>query len=116
MAILGDLEITRGDSYPITIRITSGGQPVNLTGYSFRMTADSKEAPADEETQLFQVDGVIDDPTTGVVSFQPTEDDTDLPPKPLTKPYWYEIEYTTATDRRTIAKYKLAITQDLAKS
>jgi hypothetical protein len=118
MDILGDLEITRGDSYPIpiTIRNKKTKQVVPLTGYTFVMTVDQLENPPDEETQLFQVVGIIDDPDTGVVTFQPTEDDTDLAPRPLTKPYWYEIEYTTATARKTIAKFKLAIKQDLNKT
>jgi hypothetical protein len=117
MAVLGDLTITRGDSYPIPIKLTDSitGLPLNLTGYTFVMTVDSKENPADDTTQLFQVAGIIADPTTGIVSFQPTEVNTDLTPRPLTKPYWYEIEYTTLSTRRTIAKYKLAIVQDLAK-
>lgn len=34
-----NLELYRGDSLPFSVTVTNAGNPVNLTGFQFRMTA-----------------------------------------------------------------------------
>lgn len=115
MATLGDITFYRGDSYPITltIRDKDTSDPVDITGYSFRMTVNTEKDPTSIATQLFTVDGVLDaDPTTGRVSFTPSDTDTDHP----SGTYYYDIEMTdTGGNVRTIAKYKFKLVQDISK-
>jgi len=113
--LIGEITWYRGDSYPLelTIKDKSSGLVIDLTGYSFKFTVDSKENPADETTNLFVVDGVLDgDPTTGKISFTPTASNTDLSPKD----YYYDVQMTDASNNiRTIAKGRFKITQDITK-
>lgn len=114
-ALIDDIEWFRGDSYPAEIlvqnKITEAA--VDLTGYSFKLTVDSKLNPPDASTKLFEVTGDLDaDPTSGRVSFTPTPEQTNLTPKT----YYYDIQMTDPAGHiRTIAKYKWVIVQDISK-
>ena len=114
---LGEIEIYRGDSYPIAIVVKdrSTGEPIDLTGYSFVMTCDSRKDPNDNSTQLFQVNGEVDPDqvnNTGKVTFTPTTSDTN---QEIGK-YYYDIQMTDASGHiRTIKKDKLKIVQDITK-
>lgn len=70
------MQITRfrGDTYADSFTITNAatGNVVNLTGCSFKMTLNTLKNPPDATTQVYQLIGTIDDPTTGVVNFTPT--------------------------------------------
>lgn len=117
--ILSDIEWSRGDSYPIPLRLkVKDSDPVeyvDLSGYSFLMTVDSDKDPIDVATQQFQVVGVINpDQVTNIgrVHFTPTSAQTDLPKGK----YWYDVQMIdTASYIRTIAKFKFTITQDITK-
>ena len=115
MSSLGDITFYRGDSFPLTLTIKdkNSGNPIDLTGYSFRVTVNVEKDPIDTTNQLFEVVGSLDpDPTTGRVSFTPTQSDTNQ----KSGTYYYDIEMTDdAGNVRTIAKHKFKITQDLSK-
>lgn len=114
MATLLDLvEWYRGDSYPLELIIKEkDGDPIDITGYSFILTVDTKEKPEDVSTKLFDVVGVLDgDPTTGKVSFTPSSSDTGTIGK-----YFFDIQMTDADGNiRTITKNKWTIYQDITK-
>lgn len=105
----------RGDSYPLqrTLKNNKTQAVIDLTGASFLLTVNKEENPTDDSNQLFQVAGVLnDDPTTGIVYFTPTVENTN---NPAIK-YWYDIQYTDAGGNiRTIAKGEFVITQDVTK-
>ena len=115
MATLSDITWYRGDSYPIEITIKDGDEvAIDITGYSFLMTVDSKkDPPAGDATKIFEVVGVLDaDPTTGKVSFTPSASDTDI----SKATYYYDIQMTDASSNiRTIVKNKFKIVQDITK-
>ncbi len=119
MALIGDLEWYRGDSFPITLTVKTKtvddvpGVPIDITGYTFLMTVNSVKDPTTIEHQMFQVNGVLDaDPTTGKVVFTPTTGQTDIPPAK----YYYDVQMTdNAGHVRTVAKFKLVIRQDITK-
>lgn len=115
MATLSELTIYRGDSYPTTITLIdkTTQTPVDITGYSFLLTVDKNQDPESSDTNEFQVVGELDvDPTTGKVSFTPTEDNTNL----SKGTYYFDIQMTDASGhKRTIHKNKFIITQDITK-
>lgn len=116
---LGDIDWRRGDSFPITLTVNdSDGNPIDLTGYTFKLTVNSEQDPTDTTNQQFQVVGVVDlDQVTnkGKVSFTPTASDTDLDKAT----YFYDVEMTdTSSHIRTISPYKakFKLNQDQTKS
>lgn len=113
--LIGEITWYRGDSYPLelTIKDKATGLVIDITGYSFILTIDSLDKPPDDTTKQFDVVGVLDsDPTTGKVSFTPTNVDTDLEPAT----YFYDVQMTDASSNiRTIAKDKWKLKQDISK-
>jgi hypothetical protein len=104
----------RGDTYPIELTITDvSGNPVDLSGVTFKMTVNSDKTPVDDSTKLFQVNGVLDYlPTTGKVYFTPTALNTALSPGK----YYYDIQMLSPNGNiRTLVKDEFRITQDITK-
>jgi hypothetical protein len=114
--ILGDIEMTRADSYPLilTIKSKSTGLPIDLTGYVFKLTVNSEKDPTDITHQIFQVIGVVDpDQGTnkGKVSFTPTSVNTATVGK-----FYYDIQWTVGSIVRSWnEKKKFIIPQDITK-
>ena len=116
MKLLRDIEYFRGDTEPITIKITdSEGNGIDLTGYNIRLTVDTRLEPDDTSTQLFSVVGTIDpDQTTnpGLVSFPITETESNQAPGT----YFYDIQrIDNAGHKKTLCENRFIITQDLTK-
>lgn len=114
MAIDLPLARTRGDTAPhgFTIKSVATGDPVDITGYGFKLSVDSTKNPVDEDTQLFQLTGAITDAENGKVAFSPTADQADQTPKS----YYYDVEMTDAGGAiLTILKSKYVFTQDITK-
>jgi len=111
--LIGEIDWYRGDSYPLvlTIKDKATKSVIDITGYSFILTVSSIEDPIDDTTKIFEVNGVLDnDPTTGVVTFTPTQ--TDFP----AGTYYYDVQMTDASGNiRTIAKNIWNQTQDITK-
>jgi hypothetical protein len=114
--ILGDIEMTRADSYPLilTVKSKSTGLPIDLTGYAFLLTVNSEKDPTDITHQIFQVAGVTDPDqvtNTGKVSFTPTSIDTATVGK-----FYYDIQWIVgSTVRSWNEKKKFVILQDITK-
>jgi hypothetical protein len=114
--ILGDIEMTRADSYPLilTIKSKSTSLPIDLTGYAFKLTVNSDKDPIDVTNQIFQVAGVVDPDqvaNTGKVSFTPTSADTATVGK-----FYYDIQWTVGgTVRSWNEKKKFTVKQDITK-
>ena len=108
------ISMYRGDSYPITFTLkdSSSGAVIPLTGCSLLMTVDTLENPVDATTKLFSVDGAIAaDPATGVVQFTSTSANT-----AAVGAYFYDVQLTDADGNvRTVVKSTFMITQDITK-
>jgi len=115
MALIGNIEWFRGDSYPLelTIKDKETSLALDLTGYTFKLTIDSLKEPPDATTKVFEVDGVLDiDPTTGKVVFTPSAIQTAIAPGN----YFYDVQMTDISSNiRTIVKDKWNIKQDISK-
>lgn len=114
MASSLEIEMYRGDSYPITFTVTDKdtGEAIDLTGASAILTVDTLKSPVDNTTKVFSVNGVIDaDPLTGKVSFTPTTGNTATVGR-----YFYDVQLTLPGGSvRTIAKSTFTITMDITK-
>jgi hypothetical protein len=105
---------TRGDTYAdsFTISNAATGDVVNLAGCSFKLTLNSVQNPVDTTTQVYQLDGVITDATTGVVEFAPTEAQANQ-----IGFFYFDIEMTDGQGyKRTLVKDSYIYKQDITKS
>ncbi len=103
----------RGDTVADSFTVKdSSGAAVNITGYTFKLTVDSRQAPEDETTKLFHMDGVLVTPSAGVVKFAPTEIQADQTPGN----YYFDIEMVDgAGGIQTLAVGKYKFVQDISK-
>ena len=115
--LIGDIEYSRGDSYPLSIRLKDKNtkEYVDITGYTFLLTVDPSKAPDDDINNIFQVAGVVDPDQVvnkGRVSFTPTELDSNSVGK-----YFYDIQFVdlSAHKRTFVRGYKFNIDQDITK-
>ena len=112
---LGEILWYRGDSYPFPVKFytidESGDKvPLPLDNKSFILTVDANKSPTDNTTQMFSIQGQIDDASSGIVNFIPSETDTDFP----AGTYYYEIKMLYGTNyTRTLKKDKWKQIQDL---
>ena len=116
MAVYKDeIEYYRGDFYPkaVTLYDSITKLPIDLTGATLTMTVNTEKDPVNTDNQLFQLVGVLaDDPTTGIVYFTPTAENTDQP----RGTYWYDISMSIgAVSKRTVKKNKFIILMDIGK-
>lgn len=102
----------RGDTWPIRMTVLEDDQPMDITGCSFTLTVDSKKSPTDDATNLFQLTGTIEgDPVDGIVIFEPSENDVDRVGK-----FYYDLQVEdTSSKKRTIAKNRFTLVQDITK-
>lgn len=105
----------RGDNFPSQFKIVEDDEvtAIDITGWTFELTVDPNKNPTSAGSNLFSVNGIIDDALNGLVSFAPTVADTDITPKK----YWYDIQQIDgAGKRRTIVKDRFIIEQDITKT
>jgi hypothetical protein len=115
--LIGDINYSRGDSYPLSIRIKdkASKEYIDITGYTFLLTVDPSKSPEDSTGNIFQVIGVVDpDQVTnkGKVSFTPTQTDTDNVGK-----YYYDIQFIDGVgNKRTFVRgFRFILGQDITK-
>lgn len=103
----------RGDTYAdeITVKSKKTLQPIDITGYGFLMTLDSRENPDDETTKEYQLIGTITDAPNGVVEFEPSALNADT-----VGSFYYDIQMTDGAGKvRTILEGKYVYGQDRTK-
>ena len=112
-----DICIWRGDTPVIFVTIRernadgTQGDPIDVTGYSFRMTVDVSSEPSNSSNNLFSLTGSIVDASIGKVQFQPTEAQTDNVGE-----FFYDIQMVTTTPSvRTVLWGSFDIIQDISK-
>ena len=104
----------RGDSYSKEFTITDkdSGSAIDISGYTFTLTVDSKQNPdTPSTTEIFSVAGVITDAANGKVTFTPTINNNDQ----TAKKYYYDVQMEDGSTKRTIIKDTYTITQDITK-
>jgi hypothetical protein len=110
-----DICITRGDSTPMSVTITDDAAtpaPIDITGFTYLLTVDPSESPADGTGNLFQLAESNTPGVDGVVVFSPSTTDTDQTPSD----YFFDIQQTDAgANLRTVAKGKFTVLQDITK-
>jgi hypothetical protein len=108
-----DLTRPRGDTYAdeFVLKSKTTGQPINLAGYSFKLTVNAKKDPGPTDAPEFQINGVITDEAGGKVEFAPTAADADRLGN-----FHYDIQMVDGAGRkRTLVKAKYGFTQDITK-
>lgn len=109
-----DITRKRGDTYADEWVIRSGttGLPVDITGYTFALTVDSRKEPTDESTKLYTLAGVIVDAAAGRVEFAPSASQANQ-----VGAFFYDAQMTdTAGRKRTFDAGKYKYTQDITKA
>ena len=110
---MSEIKVYRGDSFPLfyTFKDKTTGLPINISGWSFKLTVSTEKDPVDETTKKFSVDAVIVDAANGRFSFLPTEANNADVGK-----FFFDIQYTNPTGhKRTIAKDKYTVSQGIGK-
>ena len=112
--LLEDIDWFRGDSFPIELAIKKCGEAVDLTGASLVLTVNKKRNPTNSPTtQLFYLEGNITDEVNGLVSFTPSQTNTDIYPAT----YYYDIQLTLSGGHViTISHREFRILQDITKA
>jgi hypothetical protein len=106
-----DLCVTRGDSTAFSFNLQDqAGSAIDIAGFTFLLTVDPSDAPADDTGNLFQISGTITDGPGGVVQFAPTPANNTPPGD-----YFFDVEWTATGAIRTIIKGKYTIKQDITK-
>lgn len=62
----------RGDTYADRFLVSVSGAAVDLTGCSLKLTLNTVRNPEDTSTQVYQLDGIISLPSSGIVEFAPS--------------------------------------------
>ena len=104
----------RGDSDSKGFLIQdSAGAAIDITGFTFTLSVDSRKNPDDASTQQFSLPGVITSGPDGAVSFKPTAIDTNI----LPGVYYYDIQQVdTSAEVKTLIKGRALIEQDITKA
>lgn len=108
-----DLSIHRGDTKPWRYTVKdSAGAAVDITGYTFLLTVDPSDEPANSDNNLFQLTGTIIDGPAGIVEFGMSAVQADQTPSV----YYYDVQMTDgAAKLHTIIKGKFTFKQDITK-
>lgn len=110
----------RGDTAPDRFVMKDQiGAIQDITGWTFRMSVNSKQAPGAGDASLYTLTGAIDDAAAGEYSFAPSAMEADQEPGN----YWFDVEATDAggaiktveldADNHTVGVYRY--TQDISK-
>lgn len=103
----------RGDTYADEIIVKSKATklPIDITGYSFVMTLDTRQDPPDTSTNVYTLNGVIVDAAAGRVEFAPSSLQADQ-----LGTFFYDVQMTDGAGRkRTVILDKYVYKQDISK-
>ena len=108
-----DIRRTKGDTYALVFTITANSAAIDITDYTFLMTADPSPSPPDDTTKIFEIVGVIVAPATnGRFSFTPSPADVDQ----VIGTYYYDVQATDGAGLvRTLIKGKFIIEPEVTQ-
>ncbi|KPJ83935.1 MAG: hypothetical protein AMS19_02520 [Gemmatimonas sp. SG8_23] len=104
----------RGDTDPFQITLRDGdGQPLDITGSTFLLTASELQEPSSEDPPVFQLEGEVVAPgTNGIVRFTPTAEQADN-----AGVFFYDVEKTSSSGSiRTVLKGTYTLLEDITKT
>ncbi len=105
----------RGDDFPIQFTLTDDANPplpINITGFTFKMTIDPSKTPTDISANILTLTGVIVTAVSGIFEFRPTAGQMDITPDV----YYFDVEMVDGGPNiRTIVEGKFIIEQDIVK-
>jgi hypothetical protein len=107
-----DMCVSRGDSeiFAFTL-VDSAGVVIDISGFTFIMTGDTREEPSDTTTHIFQLTGVVPLGTDGRIVFTPAITDfVDLGDN------FFDVQQNDSGIIRTIIKGGFDIQQDITKA
>lgn len=106
------IERYRGDTYPIDILVKdSSGNSIDVAGHAFVLTASTDKFPEDTSSQVFSINGNLNELVDGSVSFPVSLVNADN-----LGSYYFDIEMTDSDlNVRTIAKGEIVFIQDISK-
>ena len=107
------IERTRGDTLTpeqITVVDEDTGDALDVTGNTFLLTVNTDANPTDDTDQIFQLVGVLTDPTNGVVEFTLTDDNADNIGN-----FFFDVQMTSAGKPETVMKGRFTMCQDITK-
>lgn len=100
-----DLTITQGDEKAYNLSFTSGGEPLDITGATLKMTV--KRSLKDETPVITKTVTAHTNPTAGETTLTLSTTDTDQP----LGVYYYDIQIADGSiAKKTVMKGKLTIT------
>lgn len=107
-----DICRSRGDTFPFDLVITLNSVAVDITGNTFLLTVDPSPAPADALNNEFQNTPAIQDAPAGIIRVTLLAvGEADLTPST----YYYDLQMTSGSAVRTIAKGEWVVEQDITK-
>jgi hypothetical protein len=102
----------RGDTGADRVLISVNGEVADLTGSTVVMTLSTQNNPIDSSTQVYQLTGTWDDPTSGIVEFSPSTIQADN-----VGYFYYDIQLTNqAGVVFTVDKGSYQFIQDITKN
>lgn len=109
--------MTRGDTRPFTFTLKdSSGNPVDITGSSFRLSIDTLPDPPDISTAVTELLGSVTDAVNGVVEFEFLDATWVGPPAITPGVYFFDLEQSDVNDDLfTVAKGEFEVRQDISK-
>lgn len=111
-----NLEMYRGDTLPFRVTVTNVGEPVNLSGCTFTMTAKYDISDTDVNA-VFSITSpayiVITDAINGIISVTiPPSATSSLPPR--TVRLYYDIQMIDGANIYTVTSGFLNVTPDVS--
>ncbi len=101
---------TRPDSFTVS-RTRPKSVKANLTGFSFKMTLSSEMEPTGVRTQLYQLEGEIVEPESGIVDFSP-----DIYQADKIGYFYFDVQMTDAQGKiHTLVSGTYEYIQDITK-
>jgi hypothetical protein len=104
----------RGDTYADQGVISSktNGLSVDLSGSTLTMTLSSVRNPADDSTQIYQLNGIMIDAVNGVVGFAPNAQQSDI-----VGLFYYDVQLVDVSGIvRTLVKDVYVYEEDITKN
>lgn len=107
------IERFRGDTKRIRRQVVNGetGEPIDITGHSFKMTLNSDDCPEDTTDEVFSINAQIEDATKGLIYFPFTETHADNLGE-----FFFDIAWTDSVGEiQTLEKGAIIFIQDIGK-
>ena len=100
----------RGDTYTILVTVVRAGLPYNLTNCTAVLSASGEKDPT-VNTYIFQINGVIQSPTSGQITFTPEPEHVNRLGK-----IFFDVQITDAAGHKhTPIKSFIDFVQDITK-